>query len=94
MQSMTTEQALGLEIDPSRVGALELDGTELPYVDLNDEPAVHTRVRVGGTQYVYQRSFPIKGYSAVMPAAITELQAKGKPILVAERNERYMIYLA
>lgn len=94
MQSMATQEALGLEVHPSRVGTLELDGAAVPYVDLEDEAAVHTRLRVDGTLYVYQRSFPTKGGSAVMPAAIAELQAKGKRVLVAERSERYVVYVA
>jgi hypothetical protein len=94
MQSMTTQEALGLEIDPSRIGTLELAGAQVPYVDLEDEPAVHTRLRVADALYVYERSFPIKGGSAVMPAAIAELQAKGKRVLVAERSHRYVVYVA
>ena len=91
---MAAEAPTGLEIDSSLVGTLELPELKVPYVDLNDQPVVHTRLRVGETEYTYDRSFPIKGHSAVMPDAIAELQAQGRQVLVAERNERYYVYLA
>ena len=53
-----------------------------------------TRLRVGETEYTYDRSYPIKGHSAVMPGAIAELQAQGRQVLVAERSDRYYVYLA
>jgi hypothetical protein len=91
---MVTGPAVQLEIDPSLIGTLELAGFEVPYVDLEDELFVHTRLRVGDTEYTYERSYPIKGHSAVMPGAIAELQAQGRRVLVAERNERYLVYVA
>ena len=91
---MTTEQAEPMEIDASLVGTLGLAGFEVPYVDLEALPEVRSRLLVAGTEYTYERTFPIKGHSAIMPAAIEELQAEGKRILVAERDERYYVYLA
>ena len=91
---MVAQEVTHLEVDPSLMGTLELTGFEVPYVDLEDEPFVHTRLRVGGTEYAYDRSFPITGHSAVMPGAIAELQAQGRRVLVAERNERYLVYVA
>lgn len=89
---MTTQQAEPLQVDPTEVGTLELGGAEVPYVDLEGAPYIHSRLAVGGTEYGYERTFPIKGHSAVMPAAVAELQAKGKRILVAERGERYYLF--
>lgn len=91
---MATEAPAPLEIDRSLIGALELEGSEAPYVNLEDQPFIHTQLRVGETEYTYDRSFPIKGHSAVLPAVIGELQAEGRRLLVAERNDRYYIYLA
>jgi hypothetical protein len=87
-------QAAPLQLDPALVGALELGAFDVPYVDLNDAPFVHTRLRLDGTEYTYQRSFPVKGHSAVMPQAVAELLGQGRSILVVERNERYLLYVA
>ena len=91
---MATEAPTGLKIDPSLVGTLELEGFEVPYVNLQGQPFVHTRLLVGGTEYAYDRTYPITGHSAVMPGAIAGLQAEGRQVLVAERTERYYVYLA
>jgi hypothetical protein len=91
---MVAQEEAHVEVDPAAIGTFELAGSELPYVDLEEAPAIHTRLRVDDVEYVYQRSFPLKGHSAVMPAAIAELQAKGRPILIVERDERYLVYTA
>jgi hypothetical protein len=88
------QQTEPLAIDPEHIGALELDGREVPYVDIEDAPYIHTNLDVGGATYAYERTFPIKGHSAVMPQAVAELQSKGKRVLVAERSERYYVYVA
>ena len=92
---MTTDQAAPVtEVDRSLLGTLELAGAEVPYVDLEEEPRIASRLRVGDTEYAYDRTFPVKGHGAVMPAAVAELQAAGRRILVAERGERYYLYVA
>lgn len=91
---MTTGEAEALELDASLIGTLELETSQVPYVDLEDWPTIHTRVRVSGVEYGYDRSFPVKGHSAVMPAVVAELLGEGKRVLVVERGERYIIYLA
>ena len=91
---MPPEAVPWLEIDPARIGRLELAEVVVPYVDLRDFPSVCTRLRVGDAEYAYDRSYPIRGGSAVMPAAVVELQAVGRQVLVAERDERYYVYLA
>ena len=91
---MAIQEAMHLDIDPSRIGRLQLEGFEVPYVHLEGEPLVHSRLRVGETEYVYDRSYPIKGHSAVMPGPIGDLLAEGRQVLVAERHERYYVYLA
>jgi hypothetical protein len=91
---MTTEQLQPLAIDPGAIGALELDGRDVPYVDIEDAPYIHANLSVSGATYEYQRSFPVKGHSAVMPQAVADLQAKGMHVLIAERSERYYVYAA
>ena len=90
---MATEQAAPLEIASSRLGRLELEQLSVPYVNLEAEPFVRSRLRIGGADYTYDQSYPIKGHSAVMPNAIAELLAQGRQVLVAERGERYYLYL-
>ncbi len=94
MMVMATKATDVLQIDPSLVGTLELEGFEVPYTHFDNAEQVHTSLRVGEIDYMYDRSFPTKGHSAVMPAAIAELQSDGHRVLVAERSERYYVYLA
>ena len=94
MELMAANAPAPLQLDPSRVGTLQLEQFEAAYVNLADERPVHTRLRVGELEYVYDRSYPVSGHSAVMPRDIAGLQADGRQVLVAERNERYYVYLA
>lgn len=94
MQSMVTNEAGPIEIDASLLGRLELSGFDVPYIDLEGWPSIHSRLVVNGTEYAFSGSFPVKGHSAVMPGAVAELQAQGKQILVVERDERYCVYVA
>jgi hypothetical protein len=91
---MTTETYQAIQIPRSYLGLVEIGDQELPFVDLDDQPYVSSQIAVEGAEYSYERSFPIKGHSAVMPAAIEQLQAAGKRLLVGERNERYYLYAA
>ena len=94
MQSMVAQEGAPLEVDPSLIGTLELAGFAVPYVDLQELPFLGTRLAVDDTEYTYNRSFNILGHSAVMPAAVAELQAQGRKILVAQRKDRYYVYVA
>ncbi len=94
MQSMAAPKPTPLEIDSELLGTLELDTFKVPYANLADRPFAHTRVRVGQIEYTYDRSYPVYGHSAVMPAAVAELLAEGRKVLVVERNKRYYVYLA
>lgn len=83
-----------LEVERSLVGTLELEGADAPYVNLEDYPAIPTHLRIAGTDYAYERSFPIQGHSAVLPQAIAEKKQAGKQVVIAERNERYILFVA
>ena len=89
---MATAAPTHFDVDPSLIGELDLGEFAVPLVDLSDEPLVHTHLRVGDTEYVYQRSYPIKGHSAVMPEYVAELLQAGRKALVVERDERYYVY--
>lgn len=94
MLAMTTEQLAPLDVSPSAIGVLDLADRDIPYVDLTSAAYPHAVLSVAGLEYTFQRSFPVKGYGAVMPAVIDELLGAGKRILVAERSERYYVYVA
>ena len=91
---MTAEDPGPLQLDRSAVGSLDLGSIEVPYVDLQNVPYVHHRLAVDGAEYAFDRSYPVKGGSAVMPSQVSELVAAGRKVLVGERGERYYVYLA
>lgn len=83
-----------LEIEHSLVGTLELEGMDATYVNLERLAVIPTRLRVADVEYAYERSFPIRGHSAVLPQAIAELENDGKRAVVAERADRYILFVA
>ena len=91
---MATQEVTPLEVGSPRIGTLELEALAVPYVDLEDEALVPSKLRIGDVDYAYDRSYPIKGHSAIMPGAVSELIAQGRKVLVAERGERYYLYLS
>ena len=82
-----------LELDPSQLGTLELDGTWVPCLDLNGAAFVPTRVTLAAKEYAFSQSFNIKGHGAVMPQAVQALRDQGKQPLVIERNQRYYVFV-
>lgn len=93
MASMAAEPAPPLDLDPARLGTLDLVTHLVPYISLDDEPAIRARLQIDGTEYAYQQSYPVKGHSAVMPDIVAEAIADGRQVLVAERDNRYYLYL-
>ena len=91
---MVTDEAAPVQINSQELGRMELGDLDLPYIDLEDAPAVRNKLILYDTEYTYVRSYPVRGHSAVMPAAVTELLGQGKRILIAERGERYYLYAA
>ncbi len=91
---MAGEQATAIKVETSGLGVLTLETERVPYVNLVNEPAISARLLIGAEAYTYARSYPIMGNSAVLPAGIAELGAEGRRVLVAERDGRYLIYVA
>jgi hypothetical protein len=91
---MTTDQTPVLDIDRSLIEQLDLGAFEVPLVDMDGFDQVSSHLQLDGTLYSYDRSFPVQGHSAVMPDAVGEVLATGRKVLVAERGERYLLYLA
>ena len=57
------------------------------------EPTPFHQVRVGTQAYEYDKSYPIKGYSAMLPRYVREQMGAGREPLVIERPTRFLVYL-
>jgi hypothetical protein len=82
------------EIDDALLETYEEAGLLLPALRLTGGGPPQVELLVGGQLYRYQRSFPIKGHSAVMPAYLREQLNDGKKPLVVERPDRFYVYLS
>jgi hypothetical protein len=80
-----------IEVRPESLETLYTDGMELPYVEYaQTEPGV--RLVLGGEDYWYSRTLPLKGYGAVMARYIRALEAEGHRPLLARFGMRIYIY--
>ena len=82
-----------MELDPNRLGTVEMDGQWVPYVDLYDEPFMPTRIAVGKDEYEFESSQIIFGHGATLPDKIRALRASGKKPIIAERANRYYVFV-
>jgi len=79
------------EVNPDSIETLAAGGYELPYVEYGQmEPAI--KLVCEGEEFWYSRSLPLKGYGAVLPRYIRELQAEGHKPLLARYGTRIFIY--
>jgi hypothetical protein len=79
------------EVLPDTIETLYTDGLELPYVEYGQmEPGI--KLIYNGEDYWYSRTLPLKGYGAVLPKYITQLQAEGHKPLLARYGTRIYIY--
>lgn len=83
-----------MELDPRQLSTLELDGIWVPYIDLYDEKFLPTRIAIGKDEYAFNSSMIIRGHGAVLPAKIRELRASGKKPIIAERDDRYYVFVS
>ena len=82
------------ELDEDRLEPMPLDGMVLPLIRMAEEDRPpYFEVKVGEQAYRYERSYPIKGFSAVMPKFIQAQLDAGKKPLIIERPQRYLVYL-
>jgi hypothetical protein len=87
------EDALELELDPSQLGALDLEEDMwVPYVDLYDIDFLPSRIKLGNAEYAFNSSVIVKGHGATLPGKIHELRAAGKQPVVVERGDRYYVF--
>ena len=83
-----------LELDPSQLGSLDLQGAWVPYVDLHDVDFLPSELKLGEAEYRFNSSFLIKGHGATMPGKIQELRDAGKQPIVVERDDRYYVFVS
>jgi hypothetical protein len=83
-----------LEFDDSLLDPFAADGLTVPLLRLNEIHLPQTEIMVGNQEYEYSRSYPVKGYGAVMPKFLLEQVAAGKKPLIVERMDRYYVYLS
>ena len=89
----STQGGLTLELDPNELGTLDLDGMWVPYVDLHDEKFIPTRITLGKDEYAFSSSQIIFGHGATLPGKIRDLRASGKKPMIAERGDRYYVFV-
>jgi hypothetical protein len=83
-----------LELDESEIEPLVLDGLEVARIRLTGGPPPYSAATLGGREYRYERSFPVKGYGAALPTFLRERLAEGKTPLLIERPDRFYVYLS
>ena len=81
-----------LELDETQLEPLPLDGMEVPRIRFYGPPP-YTEATLGGREYRYERSFPVKGHGANLPDFIREQMNAGKTPLILERANRFYVYL-
>lgn len=82
------------EYDDADLEIYVQDSLRLPLLRLTTGGPPHVEIRVGDQGYRYERSYPIKGHSAVMPQYLREQSSAGKRPLIVERPDRYYVYFA
>ena len=71
-----------LEVHPTRVELLVVDGRELPYVEFHHpEPAI--KLIYNGEEYAFLRTMPLRGYAPLLLRLLREAEAEGRKVLVA-----------
>lgn len=81
-----------LELDEAELEPLPLDGMDVPRIRVGGPPP-YWAVRLGGQEYRYERSFPVKGHGASLPDFLREHMAAGRKPLLVERLDRFYVYL-
>jgi len=83
------------ELSEPRIETYSIEGVYVPVVKQTmGEGAPKIDITVEGKAYHYERSYPIKGHSAVLPGYLREQLNAGKEPLLIERPDRFYVYLA
>jgi hypothetical protein len=78
------------EVRENEIETLATGGLELPYVEYGQiEPAI--KLTCNGEDYWYYKTLPLKGYGAVLPRVLRQLEGEGhKPVLARFFNRIYI----
>jgi hypothetical protein len=80
------------ELEPDLLETLYVDGVELPFMDFGPaEPRL--RLRLEGEEYAFSRSYPRRGFGAVLGKDVRQLLDEGKRLLVARFGDRHYLFL-
>jgi hypothetical protein len=80
------------ELDLALLETLYVDGVEIPFMDFGPaEPVL--RLRLEGEEYVFRRSYPRRGFGAVMGKDANALLDEGKLFFVARFGDRYYLFV-
>ena len=80
-----------IEVRPDLLETLAAGGLELPYVEYGQHESA-IKLLFEGEEYWYYKTLPLKGYGAVLPRYVRDLQAKGHKPLLARFFDRIYIY--
>lgn len=74
---------------------LQTDGVDSFVLNLNGRPTTPPYfVDVDGRRFsLLRETFLVRGHGATMPQWIREQEAEGRLVLLAERSDRYLVYL-
>ncbi|MFQ5880647.1 MAG: hypothetical protein ACE5IZ_10815 [Dehalococcoidia bacterium] len=81
-------------VRPEALDALYVDDLELVLCDISHIDPPPRSLTLAGQEYVFSRSYPVKGYSAVLGKAAREMMGEGKTLLVGRWGTRYYVYTA
>lgn len=80
-----------IEVRPDNIETLSTDGLDLPYIEYGDVDSA-VKLIYNGEEYWYFKTLPLKGYGAVLPRYIRDLQKDGHKALLARFQMRIYIY--
>ena len=81
------------ELDPDLLETLYVDGVEIPFMDFGPvEPVL--RLRLQGEEYAFQRSYPRKGFGAVLGRDADDLLDEGKRFFIARFGDRHYLFVS
>ena len=80
------------ELDPALLETLYVDGVEIPFMDFGPvEPVL--RLRLEGEEYAFRRSYPRKGFGAVLGKDANDLLDEGKLFFIARFGDRHYLFV-
>ena len=82
------------EFADARIETYSIEGVYVPVIKQTmGEGPPKIEISVEGKTYHYDRSYPIKGHSALLPGYLREQLNAGKEPLLIERPDRFYVYL-